>query len=165
MEFAIALDLTPRLYQVTPEEGARPTEDVADTAYVARLARKFSRPEVTVDFDVSRAAPAADVLVELSRDDEVAMMAMTPGVRCAGWRRRARCSECGVTPPARSWWRPAASRFPRYAWASASSTTVSTASPYRSSLAGPTPLMRARAWRSGGRASAMASKVESSNTV
>jgi nucleotide-binding universal stress UspA family protein len=81
VELATALGLTLRLYQVTPEDGPPLAGDVADTAYVARLARQCSRPGVTVDFDVSHSARAADVLVELSRDDEVAIIAMTTHAR------------------------------------------------------------------------------------
>ena len=77
VELAVALGLTPRLCQIAPEDGQPLADDLFDTAYVARLAGEARRPGITVDFDVLHSASPGDALVELSRDDEVALIAMT----------------------------------------------------------------------------------------
>ena len=77
LEFAVALGLVSRLYQVASEDRGLLPADVADTAYVARLAHRFARPGLTIDVEVRHSANPGDNLVALSRDNDVALLAMT----------------------------------------------------------------------------------------
>ncbi len=77
LDLAEALGLIPMLYQVLPEGTQATIGDAREVSYVARLAERFTRPGLAVQYDVLHDRHPGRGLSRLTDDDSVALVAMS----------------------------------------------------------------------------------------
>jgi nucleotide-binding universal stress UspA family protein len=76
LDVAATLGLVPMLYQVLPEGTQAYVRDARESTYVARLAQKFARTGVEIEYDVLHDRHVGRGLSRLAEDGAVAMVAM-----------------------------------------------------------------------------------------
>lgn len=77
LDLAESLQLVPMLYQVLKPGAQYMVADARESSYVARLAERFSRPGLAVQYDVLHDDHPARALTRLTEDANIAVLAMS----------------------------------------------------------------------------------------